>query len=270
MRNLQQSVLRGGDRFTVFRSFNPPISRSNWANAFISIPDDRAITLLTDYRQIPVEWLGQQFFDEAERLRKINPQAYENEYLGLAVGNGAEVFPNLEIREITDQEINHLQYIYQGQDFGFASDPAAFVRLGYDAKHDTIYFIDELYVTKWSNAAVCDWIKEKGYNDYLVICDSAEPKSIADFIDNSIWARGCYKKPGAVVYRIKWLQHRRIVIDPKRTPNSSREFQNYAYKVDSKTGEVLPELPDKNNHTIDACAYAMNSVIWQRYNNTTA
>lgn len=53
LRNVMQSVQRGGDSFTVFRSFNPPISRNNWANLFIAEPDERAKTILTDYTMIP-------------------------------------------------------------------------------------------------------------------------------------------------------------------------------------------------------------------------
>ena len=68
LRNLQQSVLRGGDSFCVMRSFNPPISKSNWANEFCDRPDERSLNILTNYLQIPVSWLGQTFYDEADRL----------------------------------------------------------------------------------------------------------------------------------------------------------------------------------------------------------
>ena len=73
----------------------------------------------------------------------------------------------------------------------------------------------------------------------------------------------CDKEPGCVAYRVKWLQHRRIVIDPKRTPEAYREFVNYSYATD-KDGNFLSELPDKDNHTIDACAYALDRHIYRR------
>lgn len=282
LRNVMQSVQRGGDSFTVFRSFNPPISRNNWANIFIAEPDERAITLLTDYTMIPPAWLGESFIYEAERLREINPKAYEHEYLGHPTGNGGEVFQSLEIREITEDEINGLGYIYQGQDFGFAADPAAFVRVAYDRKTDTIFFLDEIYKRGMSNRQIADAIKEKGYHltgrpgvyspvlrtvygpeQAIVTCDCAEPKSIADLRDNDIKAIPCHKEPGCVEYRIKWLQHRRIVIDPARTPNAHREFVAYSYDTD-KDGNILARLPDKDNHTIDAAAYALDKLIYRR------
>lgn len=264
IRNLQQSVMRGGNDFIVFRSFNPPISKANWANQFIEQPDNKAITLRTDYRQIPPEWLGEAFIYEAERLKEVNEKAYLHEYLGEAIGTGGEVFPNLEVREITDEEIQNFQYIYQGLDFGWAVDPLSFLRMSYDRKTDTIYFIDELYRTHMSNTSLAEWIIEKEYNDYMITADSAEPKSITDLRNYGIYANACYKRPGAVEYRVKWLQHKKIVIDPARTPNACREFSTYSYVVDRKTGELLSQLPDKDNHSIDSCAYGLNNLIFSR------
>lgn len=263
LRNLQQSVLRGGNNFIVMRSFNPPISKANWANQFIAKPDDRTITLLTNYTQVPPEWLGDEFIIEAERLKEINPKAYEHEYLGVPVGTGGEVFPDIETREITEEEIKHLQYIYNGIDFGFAVDPVCFLRLAYDRKHETIYFLDEIYKRGMSNRQLAEAIKAKEYFDREIVCDSAEPKSIADLRDMGLPARACYKRPGCVEYRVRWLQHRHIVIDPRRTPNAHREFIQYSYPVD-KDENLMSKLEDKYNHSIDACAYALDRAIFQR------
>ena len=264
VRNVMQSVIRGkGQKFTVFRSFNPPISKNNWANTFIQQPDPKAKTLLTNYTMIPPEWLGEEFIYEAERLRELNPDAYRHEYLGEAVGTGGEVFPTLEIREITKDEIKNMEYIYQGVDFGFAADPACFIRMAYDRKHETLYFLDEIYKRGISNTALAKEIIDRRYDDYEVICDCAEPKSVTDLKDNGLRARSCYKAPGCVEYRIKWLQHRKIVIDPRRTPNAHREFVNYSYPVD-KNGNLLSQLVDKDNHAIDAAAYGLTRVIFSR------
>lgn len=281
LRNLQQSVLRGGDRFTVFRSFNPPISAANWANQYIERKDERSLTVRTDYRMIPESWLGDLFLDEAARLKEINPRAYDHEFLGLPVGNGSEVFPNLEIRKITDEEIERQTYIFQGLDFGFSSDPFAFVRLAYDRKTDTILFLDEIYKRGCGNKEIADLIIERGYHKtgrlsgsvmfrevyeerQLIVCDCAEPKSIVDLHDFGLKAVGCHKEPGCVQYRTRWLQHRKIVIDPDRTPESAREFQNYCYVVDRKTGEITSALPDRDNHTIDATAYGLDQLIYRK------
>ena len=281
-RSVMQSVQRGGDLFTIFRSFNPPISANSWANVFVARPDDRAITLHTTYLDVPPEWLGGDFLAEAERLQEINEQAYRHEYLGEATGSGGEVFPNVEVRTITDEEIDELQYIYAGVDFGYAVDPAAFVRLAYDSKHDSIYFLDEIVKKHMSNAELADQIKAKGYNytgqledvgfygypemhkeRQTIICDSAEPKSIADLQAAGLRAIACKKYPGSVNYGIKWLQCRRLIIDPARTPTVHKEFINYEY-LTTKDGEFLADVPDRENHTVDATRYALDRIINRR------
>ena len=283
VRNVMQSVMRGADDFICFNTFNPPISLNNWANKHILLPDDRATVFKTTYEMIPPEWLGSAFIAEAERLREINESAYRHEYLGEAIGTGGEVFPNLQAREITDAEIDQLQYIYSGCDFGFAQDPMAYIRAAYDEKHDTIYLIDEIYKKHMSNKQLADEIKRRGYDSTgryshyaspmmgftsseipaTVICDCAEPKSIADLQKEGIKAIACRKFAGCVQYRIKWLQQRRIIIDPKRTPNAWREFSSYEYEV-SKDGEILSDLPDRDNHTIDSLSYALDRIIYRR------
>ena len=281
LRNLQQSVLRGGDSFCVLRSFNPPISRLNWANEFCDQPDDRALNILTNYLQIPEEWLGQTFIDEAERLKEINPRAFEHEYMGLPVGSGSEVFETLEVREISDEEYNQLTKIYSGIDWGWSQDPACFLRVSYEPKTETVWIMDEIYQTHLSNRQLADRIKEKGYHSLgykvyssflgeayeekaLITADSAEPKSIADLRDQGLKITGCTKFAGCVEYRIRWLQHRKIIVDPERTPNTARELQNYTYDIDKRTGEVLSSVPDRDNHSLDALAYALDRVIYSK------
>lgn len=279
LRSVMQSVQRGGDTFAVFRSFNPPINSSNWANIFIQRPDDRAITLHTTYHDVPRQWLGDDFILEAERLKEINEQAYKHEYMGEATGSGGEVFTNITVRTITDEEISSLQYIYAGIDFGFSIDPAVFVRVAYDKKHDTIYLLDEIYKKHLSNNELAEQIRARGYdytgqnklycyNGYpeareerqIIVCDSAEPKSINDLIHEGLKCIACQKYPGSVIYGIKWLQNRRIVIDPARTPNAHREFTGYEYMT-TKDGELLADVPDRDNHTIDAVRYALDRLI---------
>ncbi|MBQ8188554.1 MAG: PBSX family phage terminase large subunit [Lachnospiraceae bacterium] len=265
IRSLQQSVMRGSNDFIVLRSFNPPISANNWANQYIQVPDVRTITLLTNYTMIPSEWLGEAFLLEAERLKETKPKAYEHEYLGVPTGTGGEVFPDLEIRQITEDEINSLQYIYSGVDFGFAADPACYMRVAYDRKYEKIYLLDELYKRGMSNRQLAEAIAEKKYYDRGIVCDCAEPKSIADLRDMGLPARACHKAPGCVEYRVRWLQHRTIVIDPSRTPNAYREFTQYSYPVD-KNGNLLSQLVDAENHSIDSVAYALDQLIFSRGN----
>lgn len=261
-RSVMQSLVRGGDGTKIFASYNPPISRSAWVNTYADTLEDSALVFRSTYLDMPPEWLGEQFLADARHLEKINPAAYQHEYLGLATGDGSEIFPNVESRTITEKEIAGLQYIYQGLDFGFSMDPAAFVRMAYDSRTDAIFFLKEIYGRHITNSELAERIKDEHLNDSTIYCDSAEPKSIADLRFLGINAKECYKRPGAVRYRTKWLQHRKIVIDPHRTPNAHREFTQYQYERD-RDGNVLSDLPDKDNHTIDAAAYGLQPLIWK-------
>ena len=260
IRTILQSTMRGGSKFWNFESYNPPISRDNWANK--DSLEERADRLChkSTYLEAPKEWLGEQFLAEAEHLKATDERAYQHEYLGIPVGTGGNVFENLELREITDEEMSHFDRIYQGVDWGYFPDPFAFIRLHYDKARETIYFIDEIYVNKMSNEATATIIKDRGYTDAYITCDSAEHKSTADFRAFGLPAKDAVKGPGSVEYGMKWLQRRKIVIDRKRTPHAYDEFVNYEYER-SKDGEIISGYPDANNHLIDATRYALERVF---------
>ena len=281
IRKTTQSTMRGGNVFWDFRSFNPPISKNNWANEYAEdceiIPRLQATTLVfrTDYTQVPAEWLGEQFIEEAELLKETNPRAYEHEYLGHAIGTGGDVFPNaceLDMEKLvarTDQWGNIKEMvpmwktfdkIYNGIDWGFAKDPFRFVRIYLDVKHLDIYIFDEYSTNKTRNETVFKILydeKKKVSRKELVIADSAEEKSIADFRAYGAFIRGAEKGPESVRYGIKWLQGlNHIYIDKKRCPKTWKEFSQYEYEQD-KDGNFISAYPDANNHSIDATRYAL-------------
>ena len=260
IRTVQQSVLRGGSKFVVFKSFNPPISISNWANQYVNEPRADALRHKSCYLDAPPEWLGQQFLDDAENLKEVNERAYRHEYLGEPVGTGGQVFEFLEIRTITDEELRQFDRIYQGIDFGWMPDPMAFIRCSYRPNHEKVYLMDEYVGRKISNEDLAKEIKRRHYDDYFIMCDSAEPKSIFDLRFRDVWAQAVNKRPGSVEYGMKWLQRRTIVIDPARTPCAYKEIIEYEYDRD-KDGNFLSGYPDKNNHCVDALRYALSRIM---------
>ena len=262
-RSVNQSVLRGGDESYDFSSYNPPKSKSNWVNRIKLIPNPKRVIHHSSYLEAPAEWLGQKFLNDAEHLKEVNPEAYEHEYLGVPNGDGGNVFEYLEIRDITDEEISHMDRIFAGVDYGWYPDAFCYLRTYYDSAREKIYLIDELYVNKWSNSKTADWIKKKGYDDYTMICDSAEPKSVNDFRDAGLPARGAIKGPGSIEYGFKFLQTKTIVIDPKRTPNAYKEITEYEYDRD-KEGNVISGYPDGDDHAISALRYAYEPLFNRR------
>lgn len=263
IRKIEQSAIRGGNLAWIFKSFNPPKTMNNWANKYVLEPKENRIVHSSTYLNVPKGWLGQPFIDEAEHLKEVNPNAYEHEYMGIANGNGGNVFEYLEIRDITDEEISHMDRIFPGVDYGWYPDAFCYLRTYYDSAREKIYLIDELYVNKWSNSKTADWIKKKGYDDYTMICDSAEPKSVNDFRDAGLPARGAIKGPGSIEYGFKFLQTKTLVIDPKRTPNAYKEITEYEYDRD-KEGNVISGYPDGNDHAISALRYAYEPLFNRR------
>jgi PBSX family phage terminase large subunit len=261
IRNILQSTMRGkGGRFWNFESFNPPISRNNWANQDLLLDIlDRLITK-SCYLEVPQEWLSEQFYIEAEKLKQLNYRAYEHEYLGVPTGTGGNVFENVIIQTIPNAMWRRFDRIYQGIDWGWFPDPFAFIRLHYDSNRETVFILDEHCVNKRSNEETSRWITGKKYHTLLTTCDSAEPKSVHDMKNAGLKVAGAVKGPGSVEYSMKWLQRRKIVIDPKRTPFAAKEFLEYEYER-NKEGEIITGYPDKNNHLIDAARYALEAIM---------
>lgn len=268
VRKINQSLIRGGDDFIQFYSYNTPASSQHFVNKEKLIPKENRLVHLSDYRTVPKKWLGQAFIDEAEFLKEVNEKLYQNEYLGIMTGVGGNVFENVELREITKNEIDTFDYIYQGLDFGWFPDPLAWVKCCYNPSQRALYIYDEFVVNKMSNADVWEYLtKEKGVkNEDIIIADSAENKSIGDFRSYGSCMRGAEKGPGSVDYSMKWLSSlAKIVIDPVRCPTCADEFSTYEFQKD-KDDNYISGYVDADNHCIDATRYALNN-IWKKRGN---
>lgn len=267
VRKIEQSVMRGGDSIIEFKTFNPPRTANNWVNKYVRIPKENQYQHKSSYLDLggrAARWLGKVFLDEAEHLKSVNPAAYEHEYLGVANGSGGMVFENVKVERIPEEQYKQFDRILMGIDFGYYPDPWAWVKCHYDAGRHTLYILDELRLQKASNRDTYNALIDKGVqSDELIIADSAEPKSIADYLEYGLTVRGAEKGPESVKYSMKWLQSlAAIVIDPERCPYALEEFLGYELEQD-KNGDFISAYPDKNNHFIDAARYATN-LIWRR------
>lgn len=264
IRSVEQSIFRGGPYSMCFKSFNPPAMARNWANRYALEAKPGKMVHHSTYLTTPPEWLGPRFIADAEHLKETNYTGYRHEYLGEVVGSGTEVFENLEIRTITDSEIKAFDRVTGGVDWGWYPDPWAWNRMHYDAGRKTLYLFDELTRWRTRNEDTGKLLLDRIPRDELVIADSAEVKSCGDYSSYGIRCREADKGPGSVEYSMKWLQSlRAIVIDPERCPDTTREFTEYEYERNAKTGEVLEGYPDAANHHIDAVRYGTNK-IWKR------
>jgi len=254
---------RGGSddvKKTITLTFNPILqshwiyktyfSTINWADKQTEYKSDDLTILKTWY-------IHNRFLtpDDVRDLENETDKYYHDVY---TLGNwgvlGSVIFSNIAFDDLSGMKDQFTNKKF-GLDFGFASDPAALHCSHYDKMRKTIYVYDELYETELTNPELADLIRPIVGNN-IVVCDSAEPKSIKELRDNKINAVAAKKGQGSINFGIQWLQQQIIVIDPKCI-NARNEAQTYKWKEGTDGQPVSPARPiDKNNHWWDATRYA--------------
>jgi len=257
IRNILQSLFRGsGSGQIAFFSYNPPKSSRSWVNAQSKISKTGRLVHKSDYRAVDPKWLGDRFIADAEHLQSVNESAYRHEYLGEEIGTGLEVFNNITLREITQEEIDNFDQIRQGLDFGYAVDPLCFGRMNYSTKKRQLHIFKEISGIGIGNRQFAGMLSKEEKRTHT-IADSAEPKSIAELSsDYGLRITGVKKGAGSVEHGIKWLAElEEIVIDPKRCPLAGKEFINYALDI-NRNGDIISKYPDRDNHALDMARYS--------------
>jgi len=189
VRMVEQSI-RGGDDIYYFKSFNPPPTRSNFANKYCEIPKANQYQHFSNYLGIPEgylkneelrkvlpletmmqtyanlavpkQWLGNTWLEEAEHLRQINPTAYDHEYMGIPVNDGGMVFTNVVLRAIADDEIAQFDHVLRGLDWGYAINPASMGVMHFDATRRKLYIFAEGQHLKMSNERLFNAFVDEG------------------------------------------------------------------------------------------------------------
>ncbi len=238
-------------------SFNP-ILKEHWIykEFFLNVWDDSKRKYKDDKLSILKTTYKDNRFLTEQDIRALEDETDKYFYEVYTLGNwgvlGAVIFKNWRVEDLSwlrDIADNHRN----GLDFGFAEDPSALVHTHYDRKKKTIYVLDELYMTELTNDLLAEEVK-KIIGNQLVVCDSAEPKSIKELRQYGVNAIGAKKGKDSVNHGIQWLQQHTIVVDVK-CQNTKNELMKYRWKED-KNGNVLPVPVDKDNHLIDALRYA--------------
>lgn len=251
---------RGGDETTRKRlilSFNP-IMQNHWIyeDYFSKIGwSDKQTDYKNEDLSILKTWYVHNRFLTTEDVKDLENETdkyYRDVY---TFGNwgvlGNVIFTNWRVEDLKDMRklfVNRRN----GLDFGFSSDPAALSRSHYDRLHKTIYIFDELYETGLTNPSLAGLLFGLCGQD-VIVCDSAEPKSIQELKDNGIKAVPARKGQDSVSFGIQWLQQQTIVIDTTCI-NARNEFQQYKWK--EVNGIAVRQPVDRNNHIIDATRYA--------------
>lgn len=259
------SVMRGGARYQVIFTYNPPESTANWVNAEERKYKANRYVHHSDYRSVPREWLGDAFFEEAEDMKRNNPVMYEHVFLGKVTGTGSEVFTNLSNREISDEEIARFRNVRHGLDLGHTNDESALIASSYDPRTKTLYIFDE-WVKHCAFADVIfnEAIQAKGLTRTHIVGDAGGlgVAIIGEINRYGACVHKAQKPKNSVEIGMLWLRRLNcIVIDPKRCPRTWDEFSTYEFKR-LRDGTLLDEYPDMNNHKIDATRYGNEDFIF--------
>ncbi|MBU2685927.1 MAG: PBSX family phage terminase large subunit [Gammaproteobacteria bacterium] len=166
---------------------------------------------------------------------------------------GGVIFTNWKVDDLS-LDISRFDNIKNGLDFGFGSDPAAYNRIHYDRMRKRIYIFDEFNERGQTNPMLASTLRPI-IGSELIVCDSAEPKSIQELRDNGINAVGAKKGKDSVSYGIQFLQQHEIIID-RKCQETINEFEQYQWKK-LRSGEDLNVPVGKNNHHIDEIRYAL-------------
>ena len=240
-------------------TFNP-WSATSWLKArFFDVTDDDIFTKTTTWECN--EWLDASDRNLFLKMKANNPRRYRIEGdgdWGIAEGLIYEKvrFESFDIDKI--RAISGIKSAF-GLDFGF-TDPNAFVCMLIDNTAMKIYVFDEWYKTGVTNKIIAQAIKDKGYGGQRIICDCAEPKSIAELQEEDINAEASRKGKDSVNHGIQLIQNYEIVVHDINCPEFKTEILNYCWAKD-KNGKPTDKPDHEFSHGMDAMRYGATKAL---------
>lgn len=241
-------------------TFNP-VSELHWLKkSFFDLGRPDSYILKTTYKDN--DFLDEQYIKTLSELEKQDYNYFRVYALGEWGSIGSVIFSNWEKKDLSNIA-STFDNIYHGVDFGFSSDPTAYIKVHYDKRKKEIYVLDEIYQEGLFIDDLANVLYSKLNGDYIT-CDSSEPRSIADLQRNKVKALPAKKGAGSIEHGVKFLQSNKLIIDNKCT-NTIKEVSAYRWAED-KNGNALPRPVDKDNHLIDALRYALEGEMTQTNN----
>lgn len=234
-----------------------PWNERHWIKKrFFDRVDDDILALTTNY-------LCNEFLDEADRkvfdkMKQDNPKRYKVAGLGEWGISDGLIFENWEEWDFNIANIKKIPNIQSafGLDFGYSIDSNALFCGLVDLDNKEIYVFDELYKGNMTNKEIAEAIRLKGYGKEKIICDSSEPKSIAELKQYGLkGARKAKKGPDSINHGIQFIQNFKIYVHPKCV-NFITEISNYGWDKD-RLGNTLSVPMDDFNHLMDAFRYGL-------------
>ena len=148
-----------------------------------------------------------------------------------------------------------------GLDFGFSNDESAMVAV-YEMPDGKLGVMEKLYKKGMLGSDYGQMFTKIGIDpNVLIVADSARPEIIAEIQKAGFRIVGADKNAGSVLRGIDRVAQRQIIY---HGTNLKREYLSYAWRK-KRSGEVLDEPEDGNDHLMDALRYAVDDLSRKRF-----
>lgn len=250
-----------------FLTFNPISELSYCYSYFFDTQSPRYflqgksnLILKTTYKD-NLYFLPDSYVQELEDYRRTDYDYYRIYALGeFGVLNSSLIF-NPKSYEVSSYTPSPSAIHLYGLDPGW-TDKTAFVDIVIDGS--TLYVSKELVKSNLLIKDLYQWLVDNNYRTKPIICDCAAAQVINELRKLGIYGiKPCKKTPDSVLSGIDQIKAYNIIIDPSCT-ETIKDFQNYQWKLDPKTGTYL-RVPNRgqgelHQNTIDAIRYSLQSL----------
>jgi phage terminase large subunit len=252
----------------IWISFNPDEEGDFIYQKFVAnTPPPDAVVKMFNYQNNP--WLSEAIKVAREHMMATDPEAYLNVYGGQCkVRNTSVIYAGRYERGVIilpeDPFVLEREWggFLLGVDFGFSQDPTVMLKVWYSQRESTIYIEKE----SWGKHVELNDMGPKFLREipeaknHSARCDNSRPETISHLCPAGVRAKAVEKWKGSVEDGIAFIKSQKIVVHPS-CKNTWDELGKYRYKVDRRTGDVLPDIIDKDNHCCDALRYALEPFI---------
>jgi len=248
------------DGSEIWMTLNPESEDDPTYQRFIANPPPGAIVRKINYDQNP--WFTETLRQEMEYAKRVDYESYEHVWLGMVKKVSNAVIFRGKYRVDQFEPPDGVRFFY-GADWGFSTDPTALVRCYIDGKR---LFVDrEFYAVGLEIDHIPERIRGiEGMPKGPIYGDSARPETISYIKRAGINISPANKWKGSVEDGIEFLRSFEEIVIHERCQHMQEEARLYSYKVDRLSGEILPEIEDRNNHMWDAVRYALSPYIRRR------
>ena len=200
--------------------------------------------------------------NERTRMQRNDPALYAHIWEGECIEHtDAQVF-NGKWRV---DDFNHdADAPYHGLDFGYSQDDTAVVRCF--IRDDALYISHEGFKIGLDIDITGEFIERHvpDIKKHVIRADSARPETIAFMRRQGYQVQAVKKGKGSVEDGVAFIRSFDEVVIHPRCKRMIEEFRLYSYKVDGRSGDILPIIVDKYNHGVDALRYALEPIMRQR------